>query len=169
MSGYFEDADQTARALEGDGWLHTGDEGFFALHMGRPMFFLTGRIKEIIIRDADKYSPLKLERHIVHAVPELSGKLAIVGFPHKEHGEEVGAYVELDSMTDALRGALLGALETMPQAERPKVVLFGFEPIPRTHTGKVQRRKMQAWFQDWSQHRGVTVFMEHRPAVSPST
>jgi len=132
----------------------------FGLHGGRPVFFVAGRIKEIIIRDAEKYSPLRLERRIVEAVPELSGKIVVLGFPHNEHGEEVGAYVEIATLDDAVRSRLLGAIDAMPVAERPKVVLHGARAIPRTHTGKIQRRKMQPWFAAWEKHRGVVVIAE---------
>jgi long-chain acyl-CoA synthetase len=160
MLGYYRDPENTARALGAGGWLHTGDEGFFRLHRGRPIYFVTGRLKEIIIRDADKYSPLRLERRLVEALPELSGRLVVLGFPHRDHGEEVGAYLEVGSLDQALRARLAAAIDGMPVAERPKVVLHGTRPIPRTHTGKIQRRKMQPWFATWVAHRGLTVIDE---------
>jgi long-chain acyl-CoA synthetase len=157
MLGYFEDAEATSRAVDAAGWLHTGDEGFFRVHGGRAIFFVTGRIKEIIIRDAEKYSPLRIEARLVEALPELSGRLVVLGFPHGEHGEEVGAYVETDSLDEPLRARLAAAIDTMPVPERPKVVLHGTQPIPRTHTGKIQRRKMQPWFAPFAAHRGPAV------------
>jgi len=166
MLGYFRDPENTARATDAGGWLHSGDEGFFHVHGGRPIYFVTGRLKEIIIRDADKYSPLRLERRLVEALPELSGRLVVLGFPHREHGEEVGAYLELSSLDEALRARLSAAIESMPVAERPKVLLYGAHPIPRTHTGKIQRRRIQPWFATFIGHRGPTV-IDEVPADRP--
>jgi len=160
MLGYYRDPQATAAAMDGDGWLRTGDEGFFRVHGGRRIWFVTGRLKEIIIRDAEKYSPLRLERRLVEAVPELSGRLVVLGFPHREHGEEVGAYLEVEAIDAAVGKRLAAAIEAMPVSERPKVVLHGSQPIPRTHTGKIQRRKMQPWFAAWVAHRGPTVIDE---------
>jgi long-chain acyl-CoA synthetase len=157
MLGYFQDPENTARTIDAGGWLRTGDEGLFRMDAGRPIYFVSGRIKEIIIRDAEKYSPLRLERRLIEAVPELSGRLVVLGFPHQAHGEEVGAYVEIDALEDPLRARLSSAIQELPLAERPKVVLHGARPIPRTHTGKIQRRKMQPWFAAWSSHRGAVV------------
>jgi long-chain acyl-CoA synthetase len=160
MEGYFNDPDATARTIDAEGWLHTGDEGLFRLHDGRPAFFVTGRLKEVIIRDAEKYSPLGLERRLLQTVPELAGKLVVLGFLHQDHGEEVGAYLEVGALTAGLRARLESAMAQMPLPERPKVVLYGTRLIPRTHTGKIQRRKMQEWFAAWARHRGGVMFSE---------
>jgi long-chain acyl-CoA synthetase len=168
MLGYLGDPETTAATIDPMGWLRTGDEGFFEDQGRDRVFFVTGRLKEIIIRDAEKYSPLRLERVLVGAAPELSGKLVVLGFPHGEHGEEVGAYVEIDAWDETLEARLSTAIQSMPVAERPKIVLYGTEPIPRTHTGKIQRRKMQPWFLPWASHRGAMVITALPAAAAPS-
>jgi long-chain acyl-CoA synthetase len=154
MLGYFRDPPATAAAIDADGWLRTGDEGYFRRHRGEPMYFITGRIKEIIIRGGEKLSPLAIERKIFATLPELEGRLVVLGFPHDSHGEEVGAYVE-GSLDEVTRAGLLAALDALPPDMRPKVVLVGAESIPRTHTGKIQRRKLQPLFAQHRSHRGA--------------
>ncbi len=91
----------------------------------------------------------------------------MLGFPHREHGEEVGAYVEIEiDAFDPLRARLAKAIEAMPVPERPKVVLHGTRAIPRTHTGKVQRRKMVSWFDEFALHRGALLVRPVEPISS---
>jgi long-chain acyl-CoA synthetase len=155
MLAYFRDADATTASLATDGWLRTGDEGFFQLFGDKAFFFITGRIKETIIRDGDKFSPLAIERRILTDLPEIEGRLVVLGFPHDLHGEEIGAYIESEEIDDDLRARLVTAVSDMPLDARPKVILHGSAPIPRTHTGKIQRRKLQATFAAFSDCRGA--------------
>jgi long-chain acyl-CoA synthetase len=156
MLGYFRDATATAAALTSDGWLRTGDEGFFrADAAGRAAFFISGRIKEIIIRNGDKLSPLAIERRIAADLPQIEGRFVALGFPHELHGEEVGLYLEGAELDDDLRARLADVLAGLPPDARPKVVLYGAAPIPRTHTGKIQRRKLHAAFAPFRDCRGA--------------
>ena len=125
------------------------------MHGGRPMYFVTGRLKEIIIRGGEKLSPLAVERRLFTALPDLEGHLIALGFPHRAHGEEVGAYLETAALDEAAHARLTAALQTLPPEMRPKVVLWGTHPIPRTHTGKVQRRKLQPLFAAYAEARGA--------------
>jgi long-chain acyl-CoA synthetase len=155
MLEYFRDPSATAAVRTNDGWLRTGDEGFFHLADGQPTFYITGRIKEIIIRDGDKFSPLAIERQLAGEIPDLDGRLVALGFPHQVHGEEVGLYIEADEIDDALRARLEGAVNKMSIDMRPKVILYSATPIPRTHTGKIQRRKLHATFAPYKDCRGA--------------
>jgi acyl-CoA synthetase (AMP-forming)/AMP-acid ligase II len=155
MLAYFKDQGATAAALSADGWLRTGDEGFFRLAAGRPIFFITGRIKETIIRDGDKLSPLAIERRILIDIPEIEGRMVVLGFPHEVHGEEIGVYLEGEDLPDDLAARLTKVASDMPADARPKVILHGAAPIPRTHTGKIQRRKLHPTFAPFSGCRGA--------------
>ena len=162
MQGYLNDPPATSAALK-DGWLHSGDEGYFQLDSnGRPQFFVTGRIKEIIIRGGDKYSPVAIEARLIAVAPELEGRVVVVGFPHAVYGEEVGIYVEDDS-TGALAAVALMAARAMPESLRPKVIAYSGSPIPRTHTGKVQRRILQPIFLPYQHVRGTDPCLSQVP------
>ena len=153
MLGYYGDEEATRGAML-DGWLRTGDQGMYRLHHGKSVFFITGRIKEIIIRSGEKYSPLAIEKKIFALVPEFEGKLVVLGFSHRMQGEEIGAYLESGTLTDPERERLTKAIESLRMEERPKVLLHGVSSIPRTHTGKIQRRKLQALFSEFLDFKG---------------
>jgi long-chain acyl-CoA synthetase len=163
MLTYLDDSDATTRTIDRDGWLHTGDEGVSRIVDGKTRFFISGRIKEIIIRGGEKHSPIALERIVTAAVPELTGRIAILGFAHSVHGEEIGAYVEAEAASDDVRARLAAALDAMEGEQRPKIVLFGMQSIPRTHTGKVQRRKLQPLFEPHAACRGATQMLTIEP------
>jgi acyl-coenzyme A synthetase/AMP-(fatty) acid ligase len=70
------------------------------------------------------------------------------------HGEEIGLYIENEELGDELRVRLSKVVGQMPLDARPKIVLYGSIPIPRTHTGKIQRRKLHAAFAPFRNSRG---------------
>jgi acyl-CoA synthetase (AMP-forming)/AMP-acid ligase II len=155
MLGYYKDTENTRQTMTAEGWLRTGDEGFYRHHKDHPIFFITGRIKEIIIRGGEKVSPLAVEKKIFSEIPELAGKMVVLGFPHQLYGEEVGAYIELETLSDSVREKLVKTLEKISPDSRPKIVLFSSSPIPRTHTGKIQRRKLLHFFTGFKNKQGA--------------
>ena len=147
MQGYFKRPDANAETFKFQ-WFRSGDEGFYLRgESGRPFFFITGRIKELINRGGVKFSPFDIEE-VLLAIDGVKVGLAI-GFKNDYYGEEVGAYIVLQD--DAERDAehiLAHCRRQMSFEKSPKAVVFGAD-IPATSTGKYQRLKLQPLFAQW--------------------
>src|SRR5262249_32352661 len=133
MRYYFQrpDANRDTFAF---GWFRSGDEGFYRTGTdGRDYFFITGRIKELIIRGGSNYSAFDIDE-VLNAIPGVKAAMA-VGFENNFYGEEIGAYVQREPGSELTEEAILRACrEQLPFAKCPKVVVFG-EEFPVTSTG----------------------------------
>ncbi|HET8846977.1 MAG TPA: fatty acid--CoA ligase family protein, partial [Ktedonobacteraceae bacterium] len=158
MLGYWRDEEATQQAL-GDGFLHTGDLGFYVSYGKRDYFFITGRIKEIILRCGQNISPLEIERELLFL--QKMGDFAIVGFQHDQVGEEVGLYISTN-VPNLISPHSFDPLTEMPFFKRPKVVVIESKPIPRTSTGKIRRGSLRNFFNechDWRFGNGQVVLI----------
>ncbi|MBK8550174.1 MAG: acyl--CoA ligase [Ignavibacteria bacterium] len=91
---YYFDNDEVNRKTFEFGWFRSGDEGFYKPdHKGNKYFFITGRIKELIIRGAVNISPLEIDE-VLSGIDCVDSAIA-VGFENDWYGEEVGALVKL--------------------------------------------------------------------------
>lgn len=144
MSGYYGRPEANAEAFA-HGWFRSGDEGFFQRdETGRAFLFISGRMKELIIRGGVNLSPLEIDE-VLNRIPGVARGLA-VGFENRWYGEEVGAYVQLEPNASLTEQQILAACrETLPFAKSPKVVIFGDE-VPVTATGKYQRMGLRELF-----------------------
>lgn len=148
MQGYLNRPDANAETFK-HGWFRSGDEGFFKRDaQGRPFFFITGRLKELINRGGVKYSPFEIEEVLLE-VPGVKVGLAIA-FDNEWYGEEVGAYVVKEADAPVTTDAILAHCRArMPFDKCPKIVVFGTE-IPVTVTGKYQRLKLKPLFSEYA-------------------
>lgn len=130
------------------GWFRSGDEGFYKVDEGgRPFFFITGRLKELINRGGVKFSPFDIEEVLLE-MPQISTALA-VAFDNDYYGEEVGAYVVLNQGETLSEEQVIAHCRARMTFEKsPKVVIFGTD-IPVTSTGKYQRLKLRDLFDGW--------------------
>ena len=142
MLGYWNAEDATREAL-GKGYLSTGDLGFFLLIDDEPHFFVTGRKKEIIIRYGENISPFSIEAELEEL--RQIGPFAVAGFANEAAGEEIGLYIVADP-NPTNQNKVLAALKICHARYRPRIVIFGQEPIPATSTGKVRRRELAERF-----------------------
>src|SRR5690554_1664847 len=149
MKRYFNNIEANEEAFT-HGWFRTGDEGFYKKDKnGDAYFFITGRLKELIIRGGINFAPLEIDE-VINQAPGVKAAIA-VGFENDWYGEEVGAYVQLkEGATENEEAILTYCHEHLPFAKTPKVVVFG-EEIPVTSTGKYQRRKVAHLFQAWKE------------------
>jgi long-chain acyl-CoA synthetase len=139
MRGYAGLPEATADALR-QGWFHTGDEGFWQPGPdGAATYFITGRIKELIIRGGHNISPFEIDE-VLRQHPRVRFGLA-VPFEHRLYGEEVAAYVVPEG--ELSEPELLDwCAQRLDFAHQPKVVVFGQE-VPFTATGKAKRLELR--------------------------
>jgi acyl-CoA synthetase (AMP-forming)/AMP-acid ligase II len=116
-----------------DGWFRTGDQGVLDEH---GYLTLTGRLKEMINRGGEKIAPLEIDE-VLLGHPKVAEAVAF-GVPHTAWGEEVAAAVTLKG--EATEAELLAyCKERLADFKRPKQIHIT-TTIPRTTTGKIQRR-----------------------------
>jgi acyl-CoA synthetase (AMP-forming)/AMP-acid ligase II len=129
-------------------WFRSGDEGFWQSDdKGNRYFFITGRLKELIIRGGVNYSPLEIDE-IINRAPGVKSGIA-VGFENDWYGEEIGAYIQLqDGIEPDPEPIIAFCREHLPFSKSPKVIVFG-DQIPVTSTGKYQRLKVAGLFKEW--------------------
>jgi acyl-CoA synthetase (AMP-forming)/AMP-acid ligase II len=130
--GYLDNPEANAVSFF-DGWFRTGDQGFLDEN---GYLTLVGRLKELINRGGEKISPRELDE-VLLAHPAVNEAVCF-GVPHKMWGEEVEAAVTLkgDASVDDL---LAFCKEKLSDFKRPKQIHIT-QQIPRTATGKIQRR-----------------------------
>ncbi len=88
MVGYLDDPDQTAEAIDAEGWLHTGDIGVMDAD---GYLDITDRVKDMFINGGFNVYPAEVER-LMLAHPEV-GQVAVVGIPDDRLGEVGMAFV----------------------------------------------------------------------------
>ncbi len=142
-AGYFKRPDANEGAFQW-GWFRSGDEGFYVRDdKGRPFLFISGRIKELIIRGGVNISPLEID-DVLKGHPGVQFAMA-VPFENRYYGEEIAAYVVArEGTAPPTEAALLEFCRNrLPFSKRPKVILFG-QDVPYTTTGKPKRLELKS-------------------------
>ncbi len=137
MRGYYKNDEATRASFTPDGWLRTGDLGH---RDSDGFFFVTGRIKELIIKGGENIAPREIDEALLRhpAVQDA----AAVGIPDRHYGQEIMACVVLRPGHAVGEAALRDfCLEQLGRYKTPKVLRFVTE-LPRGPSGKVQRLKL---------------------------
>lgn len=138
MKGYYQMSEATAQAIDGEGWLHSGDLGTMDAN---GYFRITGRIKDMIIRGGENISPREIEEFLLPM--EGIRDIQVAGIASPKYGEEVGAFVirkdgaviSEEDVRDFCRGKIA-------RFKVPRYVFF-VDAYPMTASGKVQKFKLR--------------------------
>ena len=137
MREYFKNPEETAKALDADGWLHTGDLGY-ADEDG--YYFVTGRLKELIIKGGENIAPREID-DVMYMHPAVLDAAA-VGIPDAHYGQEILCAVVLKPGCTATEAELRAFCEKeLGRYKMPKVFKF-MADLPKGPSGKVQRLKL---------------------------
>ncbi len=141
MKGYYKMPQETAEAIDAEGWLHTGDLGAVD---AEGYFRVTGRIKDMIIRGGENIYPREIEEFLSRH-PKVKD-VYVVGIPDKKYGEQILASVELkDGETATADEFAEFCTGKIARHKIPKYWEFN-APIPLTASGKVQKFKLAEQF-----------------------
>jgi len=138
LDGYANNPEANATSFT-DGWFRTGDQGFLDAD---GYLSLVGRLKEMINRGGEKIAPREVDDVLLQH-PAVAEAVAF-GSPHPTWGEEVSAAVVLRQPATE-KELIAFARERLSDHKVPRK-LFIVERIPRTATGKIQRRSVAEAF-----------------------
>src|SRR3954452_21197829 len=136
MKGYWRRPDATAAAMT-DGWFHTGDigrvdeDGYFSI---------VDRKKDVIIRGGFNVYPREVEE-VMHEHPAVA-EVAVVGIPHPDLGEEVGAAVALKPGATATPEELRDFVKDQVAAYKYPREVWIVDALPKNATGKIMKREI---------------------------
>jgi long-chain acyl-CoA synthetase len=137
MKGYWDKPEETANAIR-DGWFHTGD---LARQDEDGFYFIVDRKKDMIIRGGYNVYPREIEE-VFYEHPAVA-EAAVVGIPHAELGEDVGAAVTLKPGTtatpDELRVFVKGKVAAYKYPRQVHIV----DAMPKGATGKILKREIK--------------------------
>ncbi len=136
MKGYDQEPEATRRAIDEDGWLHTGDLATMDIH---ECFRITGRATDMIIRAGENVYPREIEEFL-HTHPKVA-EVQVVGLPDVRLGETVAAWIRVKEPTseEDIRDFCRGRIAHF---KVPQYIRF-VDEFPMTVTGKVQKFRIR--------------------------
>ncbi len=138
MNGYYKMPEATEKAVDADGWLHSGDLGTVDED---GYYRITGRIKDMIIRGGENIYPREIEEFL-YTMPGVKD-VQVVGVPDPKYGEVVGAFIVKFAGSDITESDVQEfARARIARYKAPKYVFF-VDDYPMTASGKIQKYKLR--------------------------
>jgi acyl-CoA synthetase (AMP-forming)/AMP-acid ligase II len=141
MTGYFDNPEATAAAIDADGWLHTGDLGSMD---ARGYCRIGGRLKDMIIRGGENIYPREIEQVLFEH--EDVADVAILGVPDPTWGEQVAAFIRpAAGRTPDPERLFAYCRERLAPHKTPRY-WTSLDAFPLTPSGKVQKYVLRERF-----------------------
>ena len=141
MLGYNDNPEASAKTIDAEGWLHTGDLGRMD---ARGYLKITGRVKEMIIRGGENLFPAEIENALLEH-PAIA-EIAVVGVPDEKWGEQVVCFMRCGGGEKPTPAELKAFIrERLAPQKTPAYWIF-VEVWPLTGSGKIQKFKLAEAF-----------------------
>ena len=138
MLGYLNQPEETAKTITSDGWLRTGDLG----HMDEDGFvFVTGRIKELIIKGGENIAPREIDEVLLEHEAVLEA--AAFAMPCHNYGQRVEACIRLKDGMEVSEAMLLQHCRNRLGDFKAPDHIHRLDDLPKGPSGKVQRMKLK--------------------------
>ena len=139
MKGYYKKPEETAKAIDSQGWLHTGDLGLIDPQTGYLKF--TGRMKDMLRVGGENVSAMEVESFLL-THPKVK-QAQVIGVPDPRLTEAGMAYLELKEGVSATQEEILSFCKgKIANFKIPRYVIF-VEEFPMTGSGKIQKFKLK--------------------------
>ncbi|WP_309662074.1 AMP-binding protein [Sphingomonas sp.] len=141
MTGYNDNPEATAKAIDADGWLHTGDLGRMD---ARGYVTITGRVKEMIIRGGENLFPAEIENAMLEH--DDVGEVAVIGVPCPVYGEQVACFMRASGERRPDPAELKAFIRARLSPQKTPKHWLWVDQWPLTGSGKIQKFKLAEQF-----------------------
>ncbi|MGD9506113.1 MAG: AMP-binding protein [Syntrophobacteraceae bacterium] len=146
MKGYYKMPEATAKAIDKDKWLHTGD---LATMDEYGYCKITGRIKDMIIRGGENVYPREIEEFL-YGHPKVQD-VQVVGVPSEKYGEEVAAFIKVKPGETATPEEIQSFCKDQISFYKIPRYIYFVNDYPMTASGKIQKYKLREMAKEQSE------------------
>ncbi|HKK91122.1 MAG TPA: AMP-binding protein [Desulfobacteraceae bacterium] len=138
MKGYYKMPEATEKAIDEDGWLHTGD---LATMDENGYCKITGRIKDMIIRGGENIYPREIEEFLY--TNQKVKDAQVVGVPDEKYGEEVAVFIQMKPGETSTPEEIKEYCKDRISFHKIPRYIFFVDDFPATASGKIQKYKLR--------------------------
>jgi acyl-CoA synthetase (AMP-forming)/AMP-acid ligase II len=144
MAGYWRKPEETSSTIDGEGWLRTGDAGYFD---GEGYLYLHDRIKDMIVSGGENIYPAEVE-NVLLAHPAIVDA-AVIGVPDAKWGETVKAILVVAPAAEIDEGEVIAHCRANLAHYKCPSSVDTTDALPRNPSGKILKRELRAPY--WAQ------------------